>query len=212
MGQRLVAFTFCFSPLNFIEKWMFCRLYSLFVFYNWFYMMFFTDFLVKVLKKWNPLHTSQCYTCVYKWTQWSRLGSVYIRHADQGGLKAERSPGRLRGQSDSWDAPLMLTKLIWQLTPSPPPVSCLCFPGEPFQWCAAVSNSARAKSTPPKSSTPKSSRPEVREGSERKTLNPVCVCVCVFSGARKNMKKQRHHGGFHHYVCVPDLKAHISIF
>lgn len=45
-----------------------------------------------------------------------QLGLVYIRHADQGGLKAERSPRQLRGQSDSWDAPLMLTKLIWQLT------------------------------------------------------------------------------------------------
>lgn len=122
---------------------------------------------------------------------------MYIRHSDQGGLKAERRPGQLRGQSDSWDASLMLTKLYMAADPSPPPVSCLCFPGGPFQWCAAVSNSAQAKSTPPKSSTPKNSRLEVRGRSERKTLTWLCVCVCVFLGESRGIM-----GVFHHYVCA----------
>lgn len=97
--------------------------------------------------------------------------------------------------------------------PSPPAVSCLLFPGGPFQWCDAVSNSAQAKSTPPKSSTPKNSQPEVRRRSKRKTLafNPV-QWLCVFFS---RWQKRRHHGGFHRFVYsvyVPDLEAHISIF
>lgn len=87
---------------------------------------------------------------------WKQIRAVYrqrgVEDSDEVSLMAELSL-------------LMLTKLI-----ALQPVFCLCFPGGPFQWCAAVSNSAQAKSTPPKSSTPKSSRPEVRESEKRRWL------------------------------------------
>lgn len=55
---------------------------------------------------------------------------------------------------------VMLTVLLTHLILLSPVFFFL--PGGPSQWCAAVSNSAQAKSMPPKSSTPKSSQPEVR--------------------------------------------------
>lgn len=79
---------------------------------------------------------------------------------------------------------LMLTKLLRQLTRLPLLSLVFCFPEGPFQWYAAVSNSAQDKSMLPKLSTPKSYLPEVRE-KKVKCVSTTTTAHCVFREMRK---------------------------
>ncbi len=143
---------------------------------------------------------------------------ICVHQAFKSGWFKSREESRLWGPSDSWDAPLMLTVLVWQLTRL---VLLSLFPRGAFsvvrrcvKLCTGQEYAAKIINT-----KKLSARGERNQWKTDISRYPVTWFYVCFQGLTRMWRGRGIIGVFIimcvcvcSCVCVPDLKAHISIF